>query len=68
MYSRRADNLFGGVAKVYGENPDPSEPELRRAVAGVLQRDEYSLTDQDVWAALMREVNRRRRSRSTPAA
>lgn len=68
IYSRTAATMFGGVSKVYGENPDPSELELRRAVAGVLGRDEHSLTDEAVWAALMREMNRRRRSKSAPAA
>jgi hypothetical protein len=64
VYTRRSDNLIGGVGKVFVENADPSELELRRVIAETLRRDEDSLSDEDVFAALMREVNRRIKSES----
>jgi hypothetical protein len=65
VYSHSTDDLIVGVSKIIGANADPSEIELRKAVAETLQRDEYSLNDKDIWATLVRELDRRKNSAGT---
>jgi hypothetical protein len=62
LISHAVDSLINPVAKITGANPDPSELELRKAVARAVARsDQHAIIDEDIWAALMLEIDERRK-------